>query len=74
MSVLKEQITEIHCEANVLLRKRRADALIDRELNAKTDGVVAKNPKRRRPEKDLVCLSVWDDGVRLQESVGAFSD
>ena len=58
----------------MLLRERRADVLIDRELNAKTEGVVAKNPQRRRPEKDLVCLSVWDNDVRLQESVGAFSD
>ena len=74
MFVLKKQVTEIHREANVLLRERRPDILIDRELSAEADGIIVKNPERRRPKENLVCLCVWYGDVRLKKPVRTFSD
>jgi hypothetical protein len=74
MSVLKKQVTEIHREANLLLRERRPDILIDRELSAEADGVIVKNPECRRSKEHLVCLRVWYGEVRLKERVRMFSD
>ena len=74
MSVLKKQVTEIHREANVLLRERRPNVLIHRELNAETDGVIVKNPECRRSKEHLVCLCVWYGDVCLKEPVRMFSD
>jgi hypothetical protein len=74
MFVLKKQVTEIHREANVLLRERRPDILIDRELSAEADGIIVKNPERRRPKENLVCLCVWYGDLRLKEPVGTFPD
>ena len=74
MSVLKKQVTEIHREANVLLRERRPDILIDRELSAEADGVIVKNPECCRPKENLVRLCVWYGDVRLKEPVRTFSD
>ena len=39
MSMLKKQVTEINCEANVFFLKCGADVLIDRELGAEADGI-----------------------------------
>ena len=74
MSVLKKQVTEIHREANVLLREGRPDILIDWELSAEADGVIVKNPKCRRSKENLVGLCVWYGDVRLKEPVRTFSD
>jgi len=74
MFVLKKQVAEIHREANVFIGKRRPDILIDGELSAEADGVVVENSECRRAEKNLMRLRVWYSDVRLQESVGAFSD
>jgi hypothetical protein len=74
MSVLKKQVTEIHREANVLLRERRPDILIDRELSAEADGVIVKNPECCRPKEDLMCLCVCYGDVRLKKPVRTFSD
>ena len=72
--MLKEQIAEIHREANMFLGERGPDVLIDRELRAKADGVVVKNSECRRPNENLVSLGVCDGNARLQESVGTFAD
>src|ERR1700678_1127907 len=74
MSVLKKQVTEIHREANVLLRERRPDILIDRELSAEANRVIVKNPECSRSKENLACLCVWYGDVRLKEPVRMFSD
>ena len=74
MPVLEQQVAEIDCEANVLLGKCGSDILINRELGAEADGIVAKDSQCRRPEENLVSLSVRHSSIGLQKSVGTFSN
>ena len=66
----EKQIAEIYGKTNVLLRECCSDILINRELSAEADGIVAKNPKCRGAKKNLVCLRVRNGAIRLPESVG----
>ena len=58
MSVLKQQVAEVHREANPFFGKRRSHILIDRELGTEADSVVVKDSKRSRTKEHLACLRV----------------
>jgi len=74
MPILEEQVAEVHREPNSLLRKCRANVLINRELRTEAHGVVVKDSECCRSEEHLVCLRVRDRNVRLKEPVGTLSD
>src|SRR5262245_20874289 len=71
--MLKQQITEVHSETHMLLRKQCPNALINRELCAETDCVVSIDAECGRPEEYLVRLGFRHDRVSLKKTIGAFS-
>src|ERR1700687_4129636 len=71
--MLEQQIAEIDCEPHTLFRPHAPCVLINRELGAEADCVVAIDSKRRRTDEDLVRLGILHGHIRLSELIGTLT-